>query len=238
MERIDVVWEPVRVILLQVGEFFPRVLLAILILAVGWLLAKALRFASVKALRAINFNVLTEKAGIDGFIRQGGGDLDTTQVLGFLIYWLVIIAALMIAFNSMGLAYVTDLVGRVLLFVPRVIVAVVILAFGAYLARFVGAAVATYCKGIALPDAATIGRLAFWGVLVFVVLVALDQLGLGDIIRQSFLILLAAVALGLALAFGLGGQKRAADWLERWSRQHETETRDDSRAESRTARLR
>lgn len=238
MERIDVVWEPVRVILVQVGEFFPRVLLAILILVVGWLLAKALRFAAVKALRAINFNVLTEKAGIDGFIKQGGGELDTTQVLGFLIYWLVIIAALMIAFNSMGLAYVTDLVGRVLLFVPRVIVAVVILAFGAYLARFVGAAVATYCKGIALPEAATVGRLAFWGVLVFVVLVALDQLGLGDIIRQSFLIVLAAVALGLALAFGLGGQKRAADWLERWSRQREKETRDDSRADSRTARLR
>jgi hypothetical protein len=234
MERIDMMWEPVRVILVQVGEFFPRVLLAILILVVGWLLAKALRFAAVKALRAINFNVLTEKAGIDSFIRQGGGELDTTQVLGLLIYWLVILAALMIAFNSMGLAYVTDLVGRVLLFVPRVIVSVVILAFGAYLARFVGAAVATYCKGISLPDAAVVGRLAFWAVLIFVVLVALDQLGLGDIIRQSFLIVLAAFALGFALAFGIGGQKRAADWLERWSRQHEKETRE----ESRTARLR
>ena len=234
MERIDMVWEPVRVILVQVGEFFPRVLLAILILVVGWLLAKALRFAAVKALRAINFNVLTEKAGIDGFIRQGGGELDTTQVLGLLIYWLVILAALMIAFNSMGLSYVTDLVGRVLLFVPRVIVAVVILAFGAYLARFVGAAVATYCKGISLPDAMLIGRLAFWAVLVFVVLVALDQLGLGDIIRQSFLIMLAAIALALALAFGLGGQKRAAEWLERWSRQREEEEREQSRS----ARLR
>ena len=131
MERIDMAWEPVRVILVQVGEFFPRVLLAIVILIIGWLIAKALRFATVKALRAINFNVLAEKAGIDGFIEQGGSELDTTQILGLLIYWLAILAALMIAFNSMGLAYVTDLVGRVLLFVPRVIVAIVILAFGA-----------------------------------------------------------------------------------------------------------
>src|SRR5262249_26045720 len=138
------------------------------------------------------------------------------------------LAALMIAFNSMGLSYVTDLVGRVLLFVPKVIVAVVILAFGAYLARFVGAAVGTYCKNIALPDAGLIGRLAFWAILVFVVLVALDQLGLGDIIRQSFLILLAAVALAMAIAFGLGGQKRAAEWLERWSRQREREQKEES----------
>jgi hypothetical protein len=228
MERIDMAWEPVRAILVQVGEFFPRVLLAVVILVIGWLIAKALRFATVKALRAINFNVLTEKAGIDAFIEQGGSELDTTQILGLLIYWLAILAALMIAFNSMGLSYVTDLVGRVLLFVPRVIVAIVILAFGAYLARFVSAAVATYCKNISLPDAPLLGRLAFWAILVFVVLVALDQLGLGDIIRQSFLIILAAVALALALAFGLGGQKRAAEWLERWSRERDNERSEES----------
>ena len=234
MERIDMMWEPVRYFLVQIGEFFPRVLLAIVILVIGWLLAKALRFAAAKALRAINFNVLAEKAGIDDFIRQGGSVLDTTDVLALLIYWLAILAALMIAFNSMGLSYVTDLVGRVLLFVPRVIVAVVILAFGAYLARFVGAAVATYCKNISLPDATLLGRLAFWAILVFVVLVALDQLGLGDIIRQSFLIILGAVALALALAFGIGGQKRAAELLERWSRQRDLEQIE----ESRKARLR
>ncbi len=233
MERIDAVWDPLRVILIQIGEFLPRVLLAIVIIIAGWLLAKALRFAAVKALRAINFNVLTEKAGIDAFIRQGGADLDTTQIIGWLIYWLIVLAALMVAFNSMGLAYVTDLVGRVLLFVPRVIVAIVILAFGAYLARFVGAAVATYCKNIALPDATLVGRVAFWAVLIFVVLVALDQLGLGDIIRQSFLIILGAVALALAIAFGLGGQKRAAEFLERWSRQ-----REERRDESQTRRIR
>ena len=53
MERIDMAWEPVRVILVQVGEFFPRVLLAIVILVIGWLIAKALRFATVKALRPV-----------------------------------------------------------------------------------------------------------------------------------------------------------------------------------------
>jgi len=53
-------------------------------------------------------------------------------------------------------------------------------------------------------------------ILVFVVLIALDQLGLGDVVRQTFLILVAAVALGLALAFGLGGQHRAADLIDRW----------------------
>lgn len=216
MEPISTLWEPGRVFLLQVGEFLPRALIAIFIIIVGWLVAKALRFAVVKALRAINFHVLTKRAGLDGFLRQGGGDTDTTDVLGLLVYWLVILTALMIAFNSVGLTYVTDLVGRVVLFVPRVILAVVILAFGAYFGRFIGRSFAVYCHSVGIPDSEVLGRIAMYAVIVFVLLIALDQLGVGDLIRQSFLILLGAVALALALAFGLGGQKRAAQFLERW----------------------
>ena len=218
MERIDMMWEPVRYFLVQIGEFFPRVLLAILILVAGWLIAKAVRFAVVKALRAINFNVLTERAGIDGFLRQGGGETDTTGVLGLLVYWLTILTALMIASNSVGLIAVTELIIRVVLFVPKVIVAIVILAFGAYFARFIGMSVTAYCKNLDMPDATLLGRLAMYAIVVFVTMVAIDHLGLGDIIRQTFLIILIGVVLALALAFGIGGQKRAADFLERWSR--------------------
>src|SRR5437588_12925303 len=117
MNRFDVRWEPVRAFLVQVGEFFPKVTLALVILLLGWLIAKAVRFAVVKALRAINFNVLTEKAGIDAFLKQGGGETDTTDVLGLLIYWLTILTALMIASNSVGLIALTELVRRVVQFV-------------------------------------------------------------------------------------------------------------------------
>jgi hypothetical protein len=216
--NVEMLVEPVRASLHQIGEFLPRVLLALVILVAGWLLAKALRFALVKMLRAINFNVVTEKAGVDRFLQQGGGEIDTTTVLGLLAYWLVILAALMIAFNSMGLSYVTDLIGRVVLFVPKVMVAVLILAFGAYFARFVGTALTTYCKNVGIGEAKALGRFARYAIMIFVILIALDQLGLGDIIRQTFLIVIAAIALGLALAFGIGGQKKAAELLERWSR--------------------
>ncbi len=218
MEDMQMLIEPIRASLYQVGEFLPRVLLAVVILVVGWLLAKAVRFASVRMLRAINFNVVTEKAGIDGFLKQGGGEADTIHVLGLLVYWLVLLAALMVAFNSMGLAYVTDLIGRIVLFVPKVMVAVLILAFGAYFARFVGSAVETYCKNVGIGDAELLGRFALYAIMTFVILMALDDLGLGDIIQHTFLILVAAVGLALALAFGIGGAKRAGELMERWSR--------------------
>ncbi|HXX84931.1 MAG TPA: hypothetical protein VEN29_13235 [Casimicrobiaceae bacterium] len=227
MERFDLFWDPVQSFLTQAGEIFPKILLAIVILILGWLLAKLVRFVVVKGLRAINFNVLTEKAGLDGFLRQGGGETDTTGILGLLVYWLIILTALLVASNSVGLAAVTDLIGRIVLFVPRVIVAVVILAFGAYFARFIGMTVTAYCKNLDMPDAALLGRLAMYAIVVFVAMIAIDHLGLGDIIRQTFLVILIGVALALALAFGLGGQKRAADFLERWARRGRSSERDD-----------
>ena len=121
MENMQMLLEPIRASLRQVGEFFPHVLLAILILVIGWLIAKAARFAAVKALRAFNFHVLTERAGIDGFLQQGGTEKDATDLFGVIIYWLVILAALIVAFNGLGLSQVTDLLTRVVLFLPKLL---------------------------------------------------------------------------------------------------------------------
>jgi hypothetical protein len=215
--EVELLLEPIRAFLRQVGDFLPRLALAGLVLIGGWLLAKAARFAVVKGLRAFNLNVITERSGMDGFLRQGGLESDTADLLGWLVYWLVILAALVIAFNGLGLTYVTDLLGKVVLFVPKVIVALLILAFGAYFAAFIGGTIAAYCSNVGIRDAELLGRLARYAIVVFVVLIALDQVNVGgDIIRQSFLILLAGVVLALALAFGLGGRDWAARLLERW----------------------
>lgn len=230
MEPIDMALETLRAFFLQVGAFLPRALLAAAIAIGGWLLAKAVRFAVVKALRSINFHVLTERARIDAFLRMGGSEADTTAVLGMLVYWLAIVAALILACNSLGLTYVTELLSRLALFVPRVILAIVILVFGAYFAHFIDGSITLYGRNIGLGEAPLLGRLARYAVLLFVVLIALDQLGIGgDIIRQSFLIILAGVVLALALAFGLGGREWAAKLLEYWWPQRKPEDKDAER---------
>ncbi len=217
MQNIDVMLEPVRALLQQVGAFMPRLALAVGVLFLGWLVAKAFRFSVVKALRALNFHVLTERAGIDGFLQQGGTEKDTTELFGWIAYALVILASLIIAFNSLGLTQVTDLLGRVLLFVPRLLVALIVVVFGSYFARFAGNAVNSYCRGAEISDGELLGRLMQYGVMVFVVLLAVDHLDIGGgLIQQTFLILLGGVVVALALAFGIGGRDRAAALIERW----------------------
>jgi hypothetical protein len=84
MDRFDVMLEPVRVFLAQVGDFLPRLLLAILIFLAGWLVAKAVQFAIARGLRAVNFQIVTDRAGIDGFLRDGGVRLDASEILASL----------------------------------------------------------------------------------------------------------------------------------------------------------
>jgi hypothetical protein len=215
--EMDTLLDPVRGFMLQVGAFLPRLALAVVAILAGWLLAKAARFAVVKALRAINFNVLTDRAGLDAFLSQGGIKSDTTDIFGVLVYWLVILAALVIAFNTLGLNYITELLRQAVMFVPRLMVALVILAFGSYFARFVAGAVMAYCRNAGIQDGDLLGRLAQYAILAFVVLIALEQMQIGgEIVRYSFLILLAGTVFALALAFGLGGQGWAAELLDRW----------------------
>lgn len=217
MQQIDVMLEPVRGLLLQLGVFMPRLALAVVILLAGWLIAKGFRLAVVKALRALNFHVLTERAGVDTFLQQGGSDKDTAALFGLIAYWLVILAALIVAFNSLGLTQVTDLLGRMLLFMPRLLVAMLVIVFGSYFAGFVGGAAHGYWRSEGIGDADLIGRLVKYAIMAFVVLLAVDHLDVGGgLIQQTFLILLAGVVLALALAFGIGGKDLAASTMSRW----------------------
>ena len=102
-------------------------------------------------------------------------------------------------------------------FVPNVFVALLILVFGAYFAKFVGDAVTTYGRNAGMQDALLLGKVAQYAILLFVVLIALDQIKVGgDIVRQSFLIILGGVVFALALAFGLAGKDWAAERIEEW----------------------
>jgi Mechanosensitive ion channel, conserved TM helix len=217
--QINVMLEPAKAFLIQLVTFLPIFFLAIAVLVIGWLLAKFLQFIVVRGLKAVNFNVVTEKAGIDSFFKQGGIKKTTIDVLGILIYWLTILVALLVAFNVLGLRDVSELFKQVAFFIPNVIVAVLIIAIGLYFARFFSDAIVAYAKNVGIEDADLMGRVTRYAIMIFVITIALAQVNVGaDIIRWTFFILFAGIVLALALAFGLGGQKWAAGQLEKFAK--------------------
>jgi hypothetical protein len=209
--------EPIRDIAKRVYDYLPNVAVALGWIVVFLVLARVSRFAVRRGLRAINVHVVTERAGLDGFLKRGGLESDTIDIFAMIVYWLLIVIGLLLAFDVLGLSTVRDLLRQIVQYVPSLAAALVILTLGAYFAMFVSNTISAYFRAIGTRDAELLGRLAQYVVIAFVVLMSLEQLGLGgEIIKHSFLILLGGVVLALALAFGIGGQKWAANLLERW----------------------
>jgi flagellar biosynthesis protein FliQ len=208
MNDINVLLEPGHALLAQIGAFMPRLVIALGVVVAGWVIARLVRYSVVKALRALNFNVLSERAGVDGFLQQGGTER---------AYAVTLLISLIIAFNSLGLTQVTDLLSKLLLFTPKVLVALLVIVFGSYFASFVGGTVKSYCRGAGISDADLLGGVARYAVLTFVLLLAIDHLDIsGGLIQQTFLIFLAGIVFAGALAFGLGARDHAAALLNRW----------------------
>jgi hypothetical protein len=221
MHNLDLLPQTADEFVHRAAVLLPNIAVALGIIILGWLLAKMARFLVERALRAVNFNVLTERAGTDHFLQQGGLQGDTTTLFGLFTYWVVLLATFLQAAAEVELVHLTDLLNRALLYSPKILFAMLIAVFGSYFARFVGNAVATYCVEAQIPDGDILGKMAQYLVMAFVIMIALRQLEVGgDIVELTFLVLLGGVVLALALAFGLGGKDWASALLERWWPRH------------------
>lgn len=205
-------------------EAIPRILGFLFILIVGWIISGLLAAAVAGLLRAVRFNELANRSGVTGFIqRMGVARSDASDVLAGIVKWFVRLIVLVVAFDSLGLPAVSQVLQQFLLWIPNLVVAMVILVIAGLAAN----ALSTLVRGSAAtagfnnPELlASIARIAVW---VFAIVVAVNQLGIATtLVNTLFMGTIGAVALALALAFGLGGRETAArlweDWYQRGRR--------------------
>lgn len=197
----------------------PDVLLALGLLAVGWLLARFLRRASTRLLRWMKVDELAEKSGFEDFLVRGGVDLTAVTLISHGIYWLVLLGVFLALLDALGLHAARVLIDRLSTFLPNLVLAVGILVFGSLLARIAGALVFSYLSNVGMSAAGPLGALTRFAVLAFVVFMAAEQLAIrSEVLVSGFQIAFAAVCLAAALAFGLGGRDWAAGVINRYTR--------------------
>ena len=197
--------------------FVPKLLGALLILLVGWLIAKAVEALVTRGLRAVRFNEVAQRAEIDEFLNAAGVRMNPAAVVGKLAYWFLFLIFVGAAFNTFGLTQVNAVINQVIAYIPNVIVALVVLLVGALLATFVGNLVRGASGSARVGDPRLLATLARAAVLAFAVLIALNQLQIGAaIVNTLYMALVGSVALAAALAFGLGGREVAGRILEDW----------------------
>lgn len=218
-EQFNIFMSSFNGIIGQVSDLLEKLLFALVILFIGWLIAKLVR-AGVRRLLAIaHFDQLAEKTGVEEFLKHGDMQITFSGIISEVAYWLVILIVLVTVTSSLGLTAVADLFNRVVLYLPHIVVAVLIIIFGTLLARFINRMVFAWLRNLGVEGALTISTIAEYGVQIFAIFVALEQLAIGtQLLTTAFAILFGAVCLALALAFGLGGRDWAARCIERWSK--------------------
>jgi hypothetical protein len=211
----ELIADPIRQMLTRIMDYLPILLGALIILIVGWIVAKLIRRAVDFLLKVVRFDLMANKTGITEVLRKGDLKITASQVVSGLVYWLIIIMVLVMTVDALGLPKASDILASVFAYVPRVIVALLVLIVAMFLAGFVSGIVRTACGNANLPKPEMIAGISRWAIIIFAATIAMEELGIAPLlVGTAFNIILGGVVLALALAFGLGGKDAAARYLE------------------------
>jgi hypothetical protein len=200
-----VLLEPARTVLAQIGKFLLDGLLVIIILIIGWIISRVIKTIVTKGLRTVKLDELSDSIGLDELLDKGGITYSLSELMGVICYWLAILVSFMVAINAVGLTIAADLLNKIVLYIPNVIAAIFILTLGMFVATILRNIVITAANNAGLSQTRLLSKVVEVIVIAFSIFVALEQLKIGIRITELTLsIILGAVGLGLALAFGLG----------------------------------
>ena len=201
----------------------PKVLGFAVILLLGWLIASLVEKGVAALLRTVRFNDLSERSGLAEFVRKMGADTDSSGMIGAVAKWFIRLIALVVAFDALGLPAVSDVLRQLLLWLPNVVVALVVLVVGGLAARALRNLVRGAATEGGLANPKFLAQVAHALVWAFAIVVAVNQIGIAtDLVNTLFMAVVGAVALALALAFGLGGRDTASRIVHRWYSQSQT----------------
>jgi hypothetical protein len=204
------------------GEFVPALFGALVILFAGYLVAKVVEKGAQRVLRRLRFNQLLERGGVMHAVERSGSHLNPAKVVANVLFWFVMFAVLLVAANAIGLESLANVFSELVSYIPSVIAAIVIIILGIVLGGFVGGLI--MASAGALYGGPWLARTGRVGVIVLAVFMALQELGVAtDIVTTAFAILFGAVALALALSFGLGNRELAAEVTREWYQRYRAE---------------
>ena len=205
---------------LGVVGFVPNLVVAIIIVLLGWGIGSLFGRVVSQIIKAIKVDEALRKAGVEDFLNKGGLNLNSGNFLGALVRWFIMLVFLVGAFEVLHLSQVTVFLRDILDYLPQVIVAVLILIAAGLVADAMKKIVLSSAMAAEVSSAGFLATATKWIVWIFAILVALSQLGIASgFVQTIFTGLVVALSLGLGLSFGLGGQEAASRVIEKMSKE-------------------
>jgi len=221
----DIVLDAIRDVGHRILFVTPRILAALTLILLGWIVAALVRRVTVRVLTAADLDVRCARWGLTGVIGRAGHRPALTELLGRLVYWAILLVSLLMAVEALEMPGTQGAVGVLLAFLPHVIVAVLVVVGGWMLAQFLAQAVLIAAVNAQVAGATLLATAVRWLVLTVAAAIALTELGVArEMVLLVFGIAFGGAVLALSLAFGLGARELARQALESYLKR----TREDS----------
>ncbi len=198
-----------------VVSFLPMLILALIIFAIGWILAILIERLVESIFKTLKVDSLLKSGGFEEIVKRSGYSLNSGHFVGVLVKWFVIIVFLMASFEVLGLVQVNEFLHQVVVYLPNVIIAVLILMVAAVVGGAMEKIVVASSRASNIHSAELLGRLTRWAIWIFAILTALITMGIAPFLTQLITAIVAGAALAFGLAFGLGGKEVAQKILEK-----------------------
>src|SRR3989344_4138567 len=198
-------------------SYLPNIVVAIIIFVLGWVVGTIIGRGIHQLFKSIRVDEALKRTGADEMMHRGGLNLNSGAFVGGLVKWFIILVFLVAAFDVLNLTEVNlFLRGVVLEYLPKVIVAVLVLLVAGVLGDAVQRVVSSSARAADIRSAGMLGAIARWSIWIFAFLIALAQLGIAAPFFQTlFTGFVIALSLAIGLSFGLGGQDVASDFLKK-----------------------
>lgn len=208
-------FERLKAGLIQLTQLLPPLFFALIILIAGFVVARMVERLADTFLGGMHFDRSAEKWGVREAVERTGVRLRPSDVVGKLLFWLVMLIVILLASSALGVQNVNDVFANLVGYIPAVFAAIIVVVFGILLGEFVRALILASAGGV--EGVPTLAKVAKVVVITISVFMALQQLGVAaDIVTTAFTLILGAAALAFALAFGIGNMKLAGEIARRW----------------------
>jgi len=197
------------------AHLLPRLLAVLIIAAAGWVIAYVIKIALRSVLRLVKFDRLSERAGASQLLNTAALP-SPSELLSQLVFWIVWLSISLAGVSFLGIAVLQQDISSILLFVPRLLVALLIVFLGMLAANFFARATLLAAVNSDLPSPHVLSDVVKVVIIVLAISMALEELRLAErTILIAFAIVFGGLMLGLAIAFGMGGRDLARQFLER-----------------------
>jgi hypothetical protein len=198
----------------QFIAFVPHLFGSIVILVIGYIVARLVALVVRKVLGRIGFDRIGDKLNEISIVRKLNTRIRLSEIVAKVLYYMILLIFLMAATETLGVSVITSMVYAVVSFIPQLIAAAVMLLVGIFLADVIKKTIVTLCRSFNIPSAKLIGTAVFVFFLIITFITALGQIGIEtDLLESSFILIIGGVVAAFAIGYGIASKDVMANMI-------------------------